>query len=279
MAETTRRAERECPPGEGAVREFLLGTMTDLCVSMPDVGRGRTLPSWVDASHPRGVGPAPSSPGDVGWLEPFPDDLLPQTGLEIPPYEPRESVSLEFVGALQGLSPPARARLLLGHEDSPPADIEADHAAFEYAYDREAGRREPPPEADAGPLLMRYIFNWESAGPEGMEAMLSDGVVLQNVPSGECFIGRDEVLRHLATGPLRRGEGPLWRLLPRRANGQMAFGAYVCMGSRQPFASHSIQVLYFDGSLVSEMIVFEYPRLFNLFDLLDELAPQGVRQA
>ena len=66
-----------------------------------------------------------------------------------------------------------------------------------------------------------------------------------------------------------------WRLLPRRANGQLAFGVYQRDEERRVFRAHSIQVLHFAGELVAEIVSFGYPWLFPIFQLLPEVVVQG----
>ena len=107
--------------------------------------------------------------------------------------------------------------------------LECARDAVADSYDRAAGRREPPPEDRATGLFMRYLFPWEAGDLDGLMERLSGDVLLQSVPSGEWFRGSEAVRSYLAGGPLAGGTEEArgrWRLLPLRANGQLAFGVY-----------------------------------------------------
>lgn len=259
-------------PADGPGREVLLRVAAGLCMNALRGKEARSLPSWAD-----GLGGGPSA-----WLEPFPDDLVPETALSPSRYEPRESVSLEFVGALQVLRPASRAGLLLSDvlgleengDGSGLADLEEARVALEGVYRRQEGRRMPPAEGDATELMMRYIYNWETADAGGLGAMLSDGAVYQAPPTDDWFEGKSAVVGYLEEGPLA-GEREHWRLLPTRANGQLAFGAYELDAWRRTYRAHSIHITYFSGRAVSEIIAFGGPQLFKLFQLPDEVVAQG----
>ena len=97
-----------------SVRTWMYQIATNACLSALGSKHRRTLPT--------GVG-QPSGPptGDlairqeVAWLEPLPDSVVWQRAAEDPGDEvvSRESVRLAFVAALQHLTPPQRAVLIL----------------------------------------------------------------------------------------------------------------------------------------------------------------------
>lgn len=261
---------------------------TGLCVeSLRDVAP-RGLPSW--SQPPSGVqaSVAPFSPESDIWLQPYPDELLPQAVCLGPRFDERESVSLEFTGALQNLKPWERAMLLLGDvmgldEDQvagvltnyPGVALEDIRSEFIESYDRPRGKREPPSEKEASAILMRYTHFWEAGNIAGLEAMLADDVVFQSPPSSIWIPGKNRVKSHIeslfSTGEKRSRR----RLLPVRANGQLAFGTYERDSRQQPYRAHSIHVIYLSGSAIDEMIVFRFPYLFPMFGLLPELVAQG----
>lgn len=150
--------------------------------------------------------------------------------------------------------------------------------AMDDSYDREAGRREPPPEERATELFMRYLYPWETGDLEGLTERLAEDVVLQLPPSPSWYRGREAVRSYLAAGPLAGEKGEArgrWRLLPRRANGQLAFGVYRRDGERRMFKAHSLEVIFFEGEAVTEIVSFKDPRLFPSFELLHEVLAQG----
>lgn len=246
---------------------------------------------------PRGL-PAYPENADGPFLEPFPDGFYP----DLPgPREgsaarvgARESVSFAFLAALQPVPVQARAALVL-HDVMGSGIGELEEAislsasnledllecardAMADAYDAAAGRREPPPEDRAAELFMRYLFCWEAGDLEGVLEKFAEGVLLQLAPSGECYRGRGAVRGYLAGGPLAGGMEQArgrWRLLPTRSNGQLAFGVYRLDEGRRMFEAHSLQVLFFEGEAVSEIMLFADPNLFPSFDLLPEIFAQG----
>jgi len=226
------------------------------------------------------------------WLEPFPDDLYPGTeyGGEIR-YAERESISLPFVAALQSLNPRERIILILSDamgwrietlaEVLGAGVVDARHLLEEardcmpQVYNERLGRREPPGEDRETEVLMRYLYPWEAGDVEGLMERFSEDVVLQLPPSPSWYEGREAVGTHFSTFPLAGDARGRWHLLPRRANGQLAFGVYRKDKERSVYAAHSIQVLHFSDELVSEIIMFKYPSFFPSFKLLPEVAVQG----
>lgn len=227
------------------------------------------------------------------WLEPFPDELHPNGPVDSRArYGAREAVSLPFVVALQCLPPRQRAVLLLGavrgwpvariaHLLGVPArDVEQDlrraEATMAASYDAEQGQREPPADETAPALLLRYVYAWETAHLDRLLALLADDVTLQLPPSPTCYEGRAAVAQAFAGSSFGQGDAARWRLLPRRANGQLAFGVYQLDGMRAAYQAHSIQLVTFSREEVDGIVVFRAAPLFTLFNLLPELPRQGM---
>ena len=86
---------------------------------------------------------------------------------------------------------------------------------------------EPPP-APGSPsekaTLARFVSAWESADLDALVALLTDDVFMSMPPMPFEYEGRDAVARFCA-GIF--GSGRRFELVPTRANGQPAFGAYV----------------------------------------------------
>lgn len=295
-AETTvegvlSRSLQETPGGPERERSRLLRLAASSLMDEVEERPPRTLPSLAappaDPSQP-----AVPSTGEPCWVEPFPDDLVPV----LPPgararYCPRESVSLYFLSALQSLTVPQRAALVLcdvmgmGLEEASPVlrfdaassgkALEEARSGMEELYLEEPGRREPPEETEGPALLLRYLHAWETADTGRLAERLAEDAVFMNPPSPSWYSGREAVRLHLASFVLGEGTRGTWRLLPRRASGQLASGVYRMDEERRRFRAHSLQVIYFDDGLVSELISFESPALFPLFDLLPELVVQG----
>jgi hypothetical protein len=64
-----------------------------------------------------------------------------------------------------------------------------------------------------------------------------------------------------------------WRLLPARANGQLAFGNYRWDEEWQSFLPRSLSVLTLNGEGITEITTFLGPELLSTFGLPDEVPP------
>jgi len=65
-----------------------------------------------------------------------------------------------------------------------------------------------------------------------------------------------------------------WRLVPARANGQLAFGNYRWDDEGQSFLPRSISVLTLDGEGISEITTFLGPEVLSNFGLPEEVPPR-----
>ena len=219
--------------------------------------------------------PEPTRLGDVVWLEPIPDALLEGTiGEPLGPearYEQTETVSLAFVSALQILPPRQLAVLLLRDVLGFHADEVAEMLDVERRLGQErpqtgarhtgattagAGDREPPPAAGSpaeDALVASFVRAWETADVDALVALLTEDVFMSMPPMPFEYEGRDIVGRFCAS--LFRA-GRRFDLVPTRANGQPAFGAYL----RAPTGiSHGVglYVLTLAGNRICAMTRFE----------------------
>jgi RNA polymerase sigma-70 factor (ECF subfamily) len=190
--------------------------------------------------------PEPTRRGEVVWLEPFPDALL-EGGIGRSPgpearYEQIEAISLAFVTALQALPPRQLAVLILrdvlGFHASEVAgmlDSTVDSVTSALKRARASLQRRQPPAARHQPapapgspaeeaLVAGFVRAWESADLDALVAMLTDDVFMSMPPMPFEYQGRDVVARFCAS---LFGAGRRFDLVPARANGQPAFGAYL----------------------------------------------------
>jgi RNA polymerase sigma-70 factor (ECF subfamily) len=190
--------------------------------------------------------PEPTRLGEVLWLEPYPDALL-EGAIDVPlgpeaRYEQSESISLAFVTALQVLPPRQLAVLVLrdvlGFQSSEVADmlgstLESVNSALKRARSSLERRwlleaaLEPPPAPDSrseDAIVGKFVSAWQSADLDALVALLTDDVFMSMPPMPFEYEGRDAVARFCAT---IFGSGRKFDLVPTRANGQPAFGAYV----------------------------------------------------
>jgi RNA polymerase sigma-70 factor (ECF subfamily) len=189
--------------------------------------------------------PAPTPRDEPAWLQPFPDALL--EGATGPPgpearYEQAEAISLAFVTALQLLPPRQVAVLILrdvlGFRASEVAgmlEVSVGSANGALKRARASLQRRPPPAAGHQPppaagspaedaIVARFARAWESADLDALVALLTDDVFIAMPPEPFGYQGRDLVARYCAR---QFGAGRRFDLVPTRANGQPAFGAYL----------------------------------------------------
>jgi hypothetical protein len=67
-----------------------------------------------------------------------------------------------------------------------------------------------------------------------------------------------------------------WRLIPARANGQLAFGAYAWHDTTQTFLPRAVDVLTLRGAQIQEITAFLSPYAFRGFDLPAILPEPGT---
>ena len=223
--------------GRASVRTWLYRIATNRCLDARRSASRRPAKEWdMPAVEP----PEPSRLGEVGWLEPFPDDLLegPESR-----YVQTESISLAFVTALQVLPPRQVAVLILrdvlGFRASEVADmldstVDSVNSALKRAR---AGLRQRLPAGSpsaADPtteqaLVAEFVRAYESGDTDALVALFTDDVFVSMPPIPLEYQGRDVVAR-LFAGIF--GSGRRVDLVPTRANGQPAFGAYLRDGRR-----------------------------------------------
>ena len=228
------------------------------------------------------------------WIEPVADERLgPEAGYASPAArdELRESVELAFIAALQHLPPRQRAVLILrdvlGFSAREAAEVlEATPASIDSALQRAHQTVDDRlPEQDQQATLSTlddaalrrvvdgYVDAWERDDVDALAAMLTDEAVFAMPPEATWFRGREAVAEFVGTAPM--GTGNRWRLVPTRANGQLAFGHYIWREEQRAFAAESLGVLTLDGERIAEMMMFRSPKAFAGFGLPDELAEEG----
>ncbi|MER7457428.1 sigma-70 family RNA polymerase sigma factor [Micromonospora sp. NPDC126480] len=258
--------------GRASLRTWLYRITTNRCLNARRSASRRPAKQWdVPDVEP----PEPTRIGEVVWLEPFPDALL-EGAIDAPlgpaaRYEQTEAISLAFVTALQILPPRQLAVLILrdvlGYQANEVAgmlgsSVESVKSALKRARaglqhrrpttdDRE---RSPVPDSAAeDAIVAKFLRAWESADLDALVALLTDDVFISMPPMPFEYEGRDVVARFCAS---IFHAGRRFDLVPTRANGQPAFGAYL----RSPNGiSHGtgLYVLTLTGARICAMTRFE----------------------
>jgi RNA polymerase sigma-70 factor (TIGR02960 family) len=229
--------------GRASIRTWLYRIATNRCLNARRSASRRPAKEWDIAEYEP---PEPTRLGEIVWLEPFPDALL-EGVMDVPPgpearYEQAESISLAFVTALQVLPPRQLAVLVLrdvlGFPANEVADmldstIESVNSLLKRA--RASLQRRLPTSADREPApapdtpseqatVAEFVRAYESGDLNALVALLTDDVFLSMPPFPLEYEGRDVVTRFYAN---MIGSGRRFDLVPTRANGQPAFGAYL----------------------------------------------------
>ncbi len=243
-------------------RTWLYRIATNRCLNARRAAGRRPAKAWdIPGVEP----PEPTRLGEVVWLEPIPDALLDPAVS----YEQAESVSLAFVTALQTLPPRQVAVLVLRdvlgfHADEVAGMLDTTVESVKSALKRaratlQRQRPEPaaPPPAAGSPgedaVVARFVRAWESADLQGLVALLTDDVFMSMPPMPFEYEGRDLAARFCA-GIF--GAGRRFDLVPTRANGQPAFGAYL-RGPEGTSHGTGLYVLTLSGTRIRAMSRFE----------------------
>jgi RNA polymerase sigma-70 factor (TIGR02960 family) len=229
--------------GRASMRTWLYRIATNRCLNARRSAKRRPAKEW---DIPEVEPPEPTRLGDVVWLQPIPDALLEGAIVPLGPearYEQTEAISLAFVTALQVLPPRQLAvvilRDVLGFHANEVADmldstVESVNSALKRARASlqrprpPTADREPPPASDSpseDAIVAKFVSAYESADLDALVTLLTDDVFISMPPMPFEYEGRDVVARFCAS--IFRS-GRRFDLVRTRANGQPAFGAYLC---------------------------------------------------
>jgi RNA polymerase sigma-70 factor (TIGR02960 family) len=259
--------------GRASIRTWLYRIATNRCLNALRSASRRPAREW---DIPQVEPPEPTRLGEVVWLEPYPDALL-EGALKIPLapealYEKTEAISLAFVTALQLLPARQRAVLILrevlGYQATEVADmvdstVESINSALKRA--RAGLRRRLPPKSDREPppaphspaeraLVAEFVGAWESGDVDALVALLTADVGISMPPIPLEYQGRDVVARFCASIMRRRSHD----LVPTRANGQPAFGAYLRAPTGGIRHGTGLIVLTLTGDRICAMTRFDH---------------------
>ena len=270
--------------GHGSLRAWLFRIATNACLDMIARRPKRVLP--VDYGPPGG---SDQQVAEGAWLEPYPDGTLDVAdGYAAPEarYEQREAVELAFVAALQHLPGRQRAALILrdvlgfsANEvaealDSTTASVNSALQRARKAVDERLPERSQQATMRAvgderlQEIVARFTDAFEHGEVEAILDLLADDATFEMPPSAGWRRGRAAI----ADSWLMPDEpGARFRLLPTRANGQLALGAYRLDSATGNYRAIALDVLTLDGAAIAAVTAFRTPGLLPRFGLPEEL--------
>ena len=117
-------------------------------------------------------------------------------------------------------------------------------------------------------LLENYVHAWQTADINGLLTLLREDATFSMPPIPSWYQGRTTI-GGLVKKTIFAGQASgRWRLLPTRANGQIAFGLYRRDETQGVYSFYAIQVLTFgDDGQIADIITFRHPTLITAFKL------------
>jgi RNA polymerase sigma-70 factor, ECF subfamily len=260
--------------GRSSLRSWLYTVTTHACLKAIRRRPERVLP--IDYGPPADPHDPHREPlAEAVWIEPYQDLALG--------YEQRETVELAFVAALQHLPARQRAVLILRDVlgfsareaaeilDTTPAAIDS---ALQRAH-RTVDQRLPKQTQQATlstlddqrlrELVDGYINAWQNTDVDALVTLLADDAAVAMPPQREWYAGREAVGAFLAARPMSGSER--WRVVPTRANAQLAFAHYHLDPDKETYRLGELCVLTLAGDRINELTAFRTPQAFASFDL------------
>jgi RNA polymerase sigma-70 factor (TIGR02960 family) len=264
--ETFLRAwrKREQYASRASVRAWLYRIATNACLDALE-------------KHPR----EPTPEGELAWLEPYPDELLPDALVV-----ERETIELAFLIAIQHLPPRPRAVLILrdvlGWRAAATAELlDTSVAAINSALQRARAVLKERLPADRGAwtaagspaeraVVERYVAAVEAGDADGLRALMHEDARFMMPPETGLFVGGDTIVDAWVTGGFGADDFGDFKLVPSRANHQPALANYVRKPGSDVFTALAIDVLRVEDGRIAEVIAFG-SSVFAAFGLPDAL--------
>lgn len=279
VQETYLRAWRAFGQFEGrsSVRTWLYRIATNACLSAIERRGRRALPSDLS---PSSADPSslPLSDESASWLQPIPDALVTHES-DDPAHivATRQSLRLALVASLQYLPARQRAVLLLRDVLAFPAaevaqilgttvpavksTLQRARAKLEEVAPAERDLHEPD-DPQQRLILDRYVRAIETADVAALRELLDEDLVIEATPNRTWFAGITTCLPFLERHVFGGGS---WRMLPTRANGQLALVGYV-QDDAGIYRAYGIVTLETTSSRITRINAFGEPALATIFN-------------
>ena len=265
---------RDSYAGEAPLRHWLLRIATNACLNELARRRRRGLPQLDHAAAPASEPLEEREPGE--WVTPAADArLFPEPARAL---ETRESVAVAFLALLQRLPPRQRAVLLLkdvigfsAEEVATALDLSlaSVNSALHRARQAVAGPRTEPPPDPPPAILAAYLRSWEAHDVDAIVALMRDDIIFAMPPHSTWYRGRPEVERFLRSPLFTERWSAGFRVLPTRANGQLALAFY--RRAAADYRPSSLQLVRFAEGQLTEVISFIGPTHLRGFDLPERI--------
>jgi RNA polymerase sigma-70 factor (TIGR02960 family) len=274
--------------GRSSIRTWLYRIATTRCLNARRSSRRRQPTVALPGARP----PRPTRRGEVTWLEPYPDALLDGLPAAAPGpearYEAHEAISLAFITAVQRVPPRQRAALILRDVLGFPASeaariLEVTEESLTSALKRARAnlrdgaparpRSRPADRAAEKDLAERLTAAYQAGDVAAIIALFNDDAWLTMPPFPLEYQGRELIGSFLAAVAFR--DGRTYRLIETRANGQLAFGAFLTEPLPADQDANGLIVLAVTSGQIAAMTRFPasvLPR-FSLGRLRQEVSP------
>lgn len=252
-----------------SVRTWLYRIATNQCLDRLRAQRRRPVSAPL-----RREPPPPSAMGEVPWLEPYPDSLLPDP---VDVVQQREAISLAYIRMLQLLPPRQRIVLVLrdvlqfrASEVAEMLDVTEESVSSALKRARaslRSGTEESTAPAPSSAVERQVVDAWLDAFSRmdvpRMVDLLTEDAWLRMPPLPFEYRGRDAAERFflaMTTGP--RAD----RFVETRANGQPAYAEYREDATTGVWHCVGFYALTLAGSQIAEITRFE-PAIASLAGL------------
>jgi RNA polymerase sigma-70 factor (ECF subfamily) len=287
VQETFLRAwrRRETFEGRATFRAWLYKIATNICLDTLAQRPRRMVPITRGAASSVDR-PIPASLMEPIWLEPIPDELFATDDADPESYfVARENISVAFIAALHLLPPRQRAVLLLRDVLEWQAAEVATLLGLTVPAVKSALHRARTTLATHGAKigadaisartldqatraqLDQYVLAWENSDVSGLLSLLKEDATFSMPPIPSWYQGRETIGKLVSMTVFTPGSNGHWRLLPTRANGQIAFGLYRQAPDGGPHVGYGIQVLRLVDGAIEDIITFREASLFAYFKL------------
>jgi RNA polymerase sigma-70 factor, ECF subfamily len=270
-----------------SVRTWMYRIATNVCLTALNGRDRRPMPTGLGQPSSDPYDPLDSRP-EVTWLEPVPDSVVWGGSADDPAAEvvDRESVRLAFIAALQHLTPPQRAILILrdvlAWQASEVAELlNLSTAAVNSSLQRARAQvhkldpespEEPLDDEHAKELLADYVAAFENYDVKRIVELLAEDAVWEMPPYLGWYQGSAAIGHVIETHCPAEAAGDQI-MVPTYANGQPAFALYM----KEPDGRHhafQLQVLTVTNQGVSHVSTFFDIALFKQFGLPEVVTQQ-----